>query len=105
MAENWKKLAQGQLPTVAAVLYTVPASTQTIVKRIVLVNTGGGNTNVRLWDGGSADVNHILPTTQIRSNSLLNIGDVVTMDTAATIEGEADDANRVTFTIYGVEIT
>ena len=39
MAETYKKLAQGQLPSSAGTIYTVPSGTSTIIKHIRLVNT------------------------------------------------------------------
>lgn len=57
-AEVYKKLAQGQLGTGAAALYTVPASTTAFIKGIHLANTTGvAVTGIVLYLGGSTAAN------------------------------------------------
>lgn len=58
-ADSFKKLAQGQLPAVAGVLYTVPGSTQSVVKAIVLVNTTGAGVAVTMYVDGTVAANSI----------------------------------------------
>lgn len=57
--DAFKVLAQGQLSASAAVLYTVPASTQAIVKSMCLINTSGSNVAVAMHVNGTATVNRI----------------------------------------------
>lgn len=58
--DTFKKLAQGTLPSSAGLLYTVPASTATLVKSIHLANTtNGAITGVQIFVGGSAAANAI----------------------------------------------
>ncbi len=58
--DAYKQLAQGQLPNAAGVLYTVPASTSTLVKSIHLANTSGVPiTGIQLFVGGSAAANAV----------------------------------------------
>lgn len=58
--ETYDLLAQGQLPTTAAALYTVPASTQAFIKQITLINTASSaKSGVILYVGGSAAGNQI----------------------------------------------
>lgn len=57
--DSFKVLAQGQLPTSAAALYTVPATTQTIVKAMQLFNTTGAIVNFTLYVNGAVAANSI----------------------------------------------
>jgi hypothetical protein len=63
--DAFKKLAQGQLPTVAGALYTVPASTSALVRSISLVNGTGAAATARLFVDGTAEANAIMPTLSI----------------------------------------
>lgn len=67
--EAYKVLAQGQLPSVAGVLYTAPASTQTFVKSIHLVNTTGSDvTGIKLFKNGTGTINQITGSLTIPAN-------------------------------------
>ncbi|HEY8202948.1 MAG TPA: glycosyl hydrolase family 28-related protein, partial [Actinomycetota bacterium] len=57
--ETFKTLAQGQLPSSAGVLYTVPASTAAVVEEITLANTAGTVQTVTLYVNGAAAANEI----------------------------------------------
>jgi len=63
--DAFKVLAQGQLPAVIGTLYTVPASTQAIIKTIHLANPTGSAVTAKLAIGGTADANVILPPISI----------------------------------------
>jgi len=64
-ADAFKVLAQGQLPSSVGTLYTVPASTEAIVKTIHLANMTGGTVTARLNVKGTAAANAILPPISI----------------------------------------
>ena len=64
-ADAFKVLAQGQLPSTVGTLYTVPASTEAIVKTIHLVNMTAGAVTARLNVKGTAAANAILPPISI----------------------------------------
>jgi hypothetical protein len=57
--ETFTTLAQGQLPSGAGVLYTVPASTAAVVEEIALANTGSTAQTVTLWVDGSGPGNEL----------------------------------------------
>lgn len=57
--DSFKVLAQGQLPTSVTALYTVPATTQTIVKAMQLFNTTGAIVNFTLYVNGAVAANSI----------------------------------------------
>lgn len=56
---TFKKLDQRQLAASAGVLYTVPASTATIIKSIILANTTASTVAVTLYTDGAAAANSI----------------------------------------------
>ena len=64
-ADAFKVLAQGQLPSSVGTLYTVPASTEAIVKTIHLANMTAGTVTARLNIKGTAAANAILPPISI----------------------------------------
>jgi len=105
MAEAWKKLAQGQLPSTVGTIYTVPASTETIIKHIVLSNPTGSDRTAALWHDGTTDAFNILPPTTIVAGTWAEFDGVLTLEAGDTIAGDSDAATAVTFTIYGLEIS
>ena len=105
MAETYKKLAQGQLPSSTGTLYTVPSSTSTLVGHIRLVNNTGSNRTVKLYHDGTADAQAILPTLTIEAGGGAEFSGGIVMETADTMSGVADAATSITYTIYGMEIT
>lgn len=58
-AETYAVLAQGQLATSAAALYTVPAATTAMVKEILLANTTAAVVSIKLFVNGTAAANQI----------------------------------------------
>lgn len=58
-AETYTKLAQGQLGTSAATLYTVPAGKEGFLKRLFLANTTASPVTATLYLGGTAATNQI----------------------------------------------
>jgi hypothetical protein len=67
--ETYKTLAQGQLASAAATIYTAPASTQTFVKGIHLVNaTAAAVSGIKLFVSGTAAANQITGSLTIPAN-------------------------------------
>lgn len=60
VSDAFKVLAQGQLPAAAAAIYTVPASTVSLVSQIYLANTTAGALTVTLYINGVAASNQIV---------------------------------------------
>ena len=107
MANAYKKLGQGVLTGTGTqdVMYTVPASTEAIVKLIVIVNTSTSNRTVEIWHDGHADTNAILPSLTIEAGGWLEIDGPITMEAADTLEAEGSAATSLTYTVYGVEVS
>src|SRR5436853_5399670 len=105
MARSYRKLAQGQLAAATGVLYTVPAGKQAIIRQIRLTNTdGAGPHQAFLFDGGTTAATAILQNQAIVADDTFVIRDVICMDALATLQGKADAATKITYTVYGVEI-
>lgn len=106
MAETFKKLYQGQVPSTATTLYTVPASTSSVVKSMRIVNTSTTTSiTIKLWNGGTTDAYVILPATSIDAGGFAEFEGTFTMAAADTLAGQAGSASSITLTVWGVEIT
>ena len=105
MADSYKKLAQGYVSSSAAAIYTVPGATQAIVKHIRIINTDTANRWVKLWDGGTADTNLIIPQTYVAAGGYIEIDGPICMAATIVLNGQAEVASKLVITVYGVEIT
>ena len=105
MAETYKKLAQGQLPSSAGTIYTVPSGTSTIIKHIRLVNTDSSARTARLYHDGTTDATTILPAASIEAGGRAEFEGTIVMEAADTLAGLGSVASQVTYTIYGLELT
>ena len=100
-----KSLADGQLANSKGTLYTTPASTEAIVKNIILVNTNTSSETVNLYFKASGGTSRrLIPkdTTLPASNSLV-FNDETTLEAADIIEGDTTTASKVDYVINGVE--
>lgn len=74
-ADTFKTIAQGQLANTTGLLYTVPASTQTLIKTIHLNNTSASNvTGIVFYIGGTGATNQIMALS-IPANGSATYGD------------------------------
>lgn len=105
MAEAYKKLAQGQLGTSVAALYTVPGSTSAIVKKIVLVNNDTEALTVELNHDGDTEATRILPPISIDAGGWAEFDGSICMEAADTLQGKGEQATEITYTVYGLEIS
>lgn len=102
-----KALADGQLPASKGTLYTVPTDGQTIVRSITVVNTGEATIKVNMFlkrDGSNS--RRIWPKDLELSSQFLLVDDTsYTLESGDLIEGDADQASAVDYTISGIEET
>ena len=68
--ETYKVLDQRQLASSPATIYTVPGSTTTFVKSIMLVNNDTTARTAQLFRGGTAAANAITPVTSIPAGGM-----------------------------------
>jgi hypothetical protein len=100
MANTPKVLYRGAASTTTTTtLYTVPASTSTIVTNIVVSNTGSSSYTFTLYLAGTLLAN----TVSIAANSIATFDIKQVLATTNTIQGGASNT-AVTFHISGVEI-
>lgn len=109
MANTPKRLYTGQPATTIQTLYTVPASTKTIVKNIVLANTTVTDATVDIHlvpNGGTAGAtNKIVPTYLVPANNTVVIDFSAALDTAGdTIQALQGTSGAITVYISGVEV-
>lgn len=100
MADTLKNLYSGELGTVSATLYTVPVSTTTIVKEIILANKTATATTATIKFAGS----NIIATKSIPSNDTLIVPLTSILIAGALIEGLAGTATAIDCYISGIEV-
>lgn len=110
-----KKLYHGRPGTTVATLYTVPASTTTHLKQIVLTNLTNAAAYVTLYlvasAGSASDDNVLLGTFYVPAYSSTDPGRntvvlslICVLSAAETIQGLQGTANAVVVRIDGVEV-
>lgn len=68
-AESYKQLAAGLFGTSSATLYTAPASTQSFIKSMIIMNTSASIVSgIRLRIGGTSAVNNLLGSMTLAAN-------------------------------------
>ena len=111
MAEAFKKLAQGRLPASDGTLklYDVPGSTEGIIKSINLSNNTATDYIVTLYSpdnsatGSDADL--ILPGVNIVAGGFAEWEGTMCMAATTEFHGFAATADKISYTIWGVEIS
>jgi hypothetical protein len=104
MATTLKPLFRGAATlTTTTVLYTVPASTSTVVSNIVVTNTAASAGTFTIGMGTAGSNTSIATTQAIAANSSVYIDLKQALTTTQTITGGAS-AVTINFHISGVEI-
>lgn len=104
MAATPKPLFRGAASlTTTTVLYTVPASTTTVVSNIAITNTAATSATFTLGMGTAGSNTSLHTTTTIAANSTIYIDLKQALTATQTITGGAS-AITVSFHISGVEI-
>lgn len=100
-----KQLANDQLPSTAGTLYVSPTATTTLIKGITLVNTNTTAESINLYilkSGGTS--RKIIPVNlQLPAGWLLIYDTPISLEAADKIMGDSTTANKVDFTISGVQ--
>jgi hypothetical protein len=100
MANTPKKLYANKPTTTSTTLYTVPASTTTIVKNIVLCNTTSSVATITLTAGGQTIIN----TYNVNANDTVTLDLTLVMSAADTITGLQGTSNAISVYISGMEV-
>lgn len=106
MAVTFKPLAEGQLAAAKATLYTAPASTETVVLSIILVNTDTSARTVNLYANITGTSRRLIPKNMsLGAGYRLAMTEKITLQAADFIEGDASAATVVDYIISGMEKT
>jgi len=110
MANTYKRLgASRPVDTNNAILYTVPASTTTIMKSLRVCNNSSSNASIRVFlvpNGGTADeTTCIYYDYNIPANSTLSDDGSHILEASGTIQVRTGTADVITFTASGLQIT
>ncbi len=105
MAVNIKLIAEGQLQSTEADLYTVPSGKTALIKTITLVN---GNTsvetiNIYILKSGSIKRMIAPKDFQLGVQYMAVLDDEFTLEAGDKIRGITSTAGKVDYTIHGVE--
>ena len=100
MATTTKALGRGAFATSSATLYTVPASTTTVVTNIVITNTAGSAGTFTLVLNGTS----LATTVACAANSITTLDLKQVLAATQTITGLAS-ATTINYHISGVEIS
>lgn len=97
-----------RLTTTAATLYTVPASTTTLVKQILIANTSGIDARATIHivpSGGTAlATNKAFGEILVPANTTQLVDGSIVVPTGATLQCLANIADAISLHISGVEI-
>jgi hypothetical protein len=102
---NIKQLGNGQLPSTEGTLYTVPASTTTIIKTIIVTNRDGSDRTFTLYVQTSTS-RAITPVSMtLKTGESFHFNEPLTLQATHLIRGIASVATQLDYTISGVEET
>ena len=105
MAETYKKIVQELVDDSNDTLLTVAANTTVIIRSMRAVNTTGTASTLKLFHDGTAAVNMILPFVSIEGNGWAEFDGVEIMEASDTLKASTGTADKITYTIYGLELT
>ncbi len=102
-----KLLGNGQLSTSETDLYLVPALTTAIIKTIKLVNTNTITEIVNLYVKKAAGTSRLIMPKNLNlvAGYMVVDDDEICLNAGDAIRGYTTTANKVDFTVYGVEET
>lgn len=101
MAYLEKKLYNGTPGTTSTTLYTVPASTTTIVKEILVCNTTSSPATITV----TADATPILSGVTVPANDILAVELSVVLETTDVLAALQGTAAALTVYASGIEVT
>ena len=106
MADNYKTLYQGQLPSSVATLATVGGSKWWIVKHIVIVNVTSGAVTFQLFKNGTTTPFAWTPAAiSVPANGMAEWDGSEAMAAAEYLAGVASAATSLTMTVSGDEVS
>jgi hypothetical protein len=95
----------GLLSNAAATKYTVPASTTTIIRHIIICNTTGLAATFTLSIGADAAGTELYTAVPIAANTTIETTGFIVLAAAEIIQAFSGTNNALSLTISGVETT
>jgi hypothetical protein len=105
MTTTPKILADGQLASSKTTIYTVPASSQAIIRTVSFTHVAGGTQTVILYVKKISGISRVFSRAVLLANEFAHEEDIGTLDTGDVLEAETTNAASVDFTVMGVEVT
>ena len=99
-----KSLADGQLGSTKATLYTAGTSTSTVAKKITLFNTSTSEVTCKLYFKASGGTSRRIPSAVLGDGESKVFEDLA-LEEGDIIEGEASVASVIDYVISGLEVT
>lgn len=111
MAKTITEKTLGQSTILSAsnsTIYTVPASTRTVVKTIWITNTTTSDVTIELWQvvsgGSAADGNKLMDGLTIPASDFVQVSTYLPMATGGFIQAKGSTNVALTVNLYGAEI-
>lgn len=109
MATSYKILGQAHLTTTSDTdVYTVPASTETIISTVIVANIGASATtfNIALRDNGDtlANKHYIAKEVPIAANDSTTLTLGMALEATDVVTCKAGAADLLSFNLFGAEI-
>jgi hypothetical protein len=106
LASAYKVLVQGQLGNTVATLATVGASKSWVISKITVVNTDTSARTCGFYVGGTTNTKSITPeTVSIPAGGMMEFTGAETLEAANTLSGGASVATKLTYTVFGNEVS
>ena len=110
MATSYKILGQAHLTTTSDTdVYTVPASTETIISTVIVANIGASATtfNIALRDNGDtlANKHYIAKEVPIAANDSTTLTLGMALEATDVVTCTAGAADSLSFNLFGAEVT
>lgn len=102
---TFKKLAQTAIDTTVETIYTVPGSTQTLIRHIV-INCPSGSSVVSLYHDGSTNVELLVNAIPLGAGERYEFDGVLSLEAGDTLMAKDTGQDDVAvITIHGLEIS
>lgn len=106
MASAYKVLAQGQLAAAPATLATVGVAKSWIISKITVINTDTVARTCAFYVGGTTNTKSITPeTVSIPAGGMMEFTGAETIEASNTLSGGASVATKLTYTVFGNEVS
>ncbi len=106
MASAFKVLAQGQLGNTVSTLATVGGGKSWVISKITVVNTDSASRTCGFYVGGTANTHSVTPETiTIPAGGMAEWTGTETLEAGNTLAGGASVASKLTYTVFGNEVS